>query len=189
MTGEEFYSIFKGMRLHFTTPGYDYLRYGPSKFSDSEYAKAYTLAGAIGRKFSKESLEERLISVFRKRTIWLNEVDTPESQRDHNEYIGNCANFAHNFDRDLRLISNQTDDMMSSTIGKGGFDLPLVARLLISNQIALETFCAIDKIFGINDSLSSLVWKKEGLRIKKYQPFFNPPKSLIASIAKKYYHK
>lgn len=189
MTGEELYSVFKGIRLHFISDGYDYSKYGPSKFSDAEYAKVYTMAGALGRKFSKESLEDRLVGVFRKKTIWLNEINSPEAIKLENEFVGNRANFIHNFDRDLRLISDQTDDMMSATLAKGGFDLPLVARLLVNERITLETFCALDKLFGVNESLSSLVWKKEGLRIKKYQTFFTPPVKLIAGIARKYYDK
>ena len=189
MTGEEFYAVFKGIRLHFISDGYDYAKYGPSKFTEAEYAKSYTLAGALGRKFTKESLEDRLVGVFRKKTIWINEVNTPESIKLENEFIGNRANFVHNFDRDLRLISEQTDDMMSATLAKGGFDLPLVARLLVNERITLETFCALDKLFGVNETLSSLVWKKEGLRIKKYQTFFTPSVKLIAGIARKYYDK
>jgi len=188
MTGEELYGVFKGMRLHFTSPKYNYLKYGPSKVSQAEFGKVFVLANALTRKFkTRDALETRLVSVFKNRKVWLNEICSPESEKMEREHTKVTSSFMYHFSCDLDLLSRNNDDMMVNFIVDNAFDLPPVAKQMISGKISLETFCVMDYLLNFSPKINDLVWKGDRLRVEKYKAFFKPDMRELAVKAREYF--
>lgn len=188
MNGKELYGIFKGIRLHFTQKAYDYPTYGPSKVSETEFAKVFTLAGALTHKFkTREALEHRLVAIFKNKPVWLNEINSPEAIRMEREHTAALTSFTYNFENEIRLISESVSCMIDAFKPRNSLDIPPVARMLISGDISIETFCALDMLMEFSKGLNDVVWKGERLRVEKYKAFFRPDIVKVVGIAKPYF--
>lgn len=188
MTGKELYQVFLGMKLHFTQKSYDYLTYGPKRVSELTMRKYYVLANAIGRKFAnREALENRLIALFKHKICWLSEIATPEAEKAEQRHISDITGFWYNFENHLILIKEEYPNIIDSVKVRNSFEVPPLARMLLRNQINIETYCALDYLLDFSRHINDLVWKEEKLRIEKYKAFFNPDKVRIAKIAKPFF--
>jgi len=188
MTGKELYQVFLGMRLHFSQKTYDYLTYGPKRVDDSTMGKYLVLANAIGRKFAtRETLENRLVALFKNKVCWLNEIATPEAEKAEHRHNADITGFWYNFENHLSSIKEEYPDMISAVKVRTPFEVPPIGRMLLNKQINIETYCALDYLLDFSKHINDLVWKDEKLRIEKYKSFFNPEKSKISKIAKPFF--
>ena len=188
MTGRELYQVFLGMRLHFTQKAYDYPTYGPKRVDETTMGKYYVLANAIGRKFTtRESLENRLIALFKNKVCWLNEIATPEAEKTERQHISDITGFWYNFETHLSLIKDEYPDIMNAIKVRNSFEVPPIGRMLLAKQINIETYCALDYLIDFSKHINDLVWKNEKLRIEKYKAFFNPDRARIAKIARSFF--
>ncbi len=188
MTGQELYQTFLGMKLHFTQKSYDYLTYGPKRVDVSSMGKHYVLSNAISRKFAtKEALETRLISLFKNKVCWLNEISTPEAEKAEQKHNSDITGFWYNFENHLQFISEEYPNIKGVFFTKNAFEVPPIGRMLLNKEINIETYCALDYILGFSEHINDLVWKAEKMRIEKYKAFFTPDKSKIAKIAKPFF--
>jgi len=188
MNGQELYQIYLGMKLHFSQKSYDYLTYGPKRIDVSAMGKNYVISNAISRKFAtREALELRLISLFKTKIVWLNEIATPEAEKAERVHLAAINTFSYNFEQHLSLIKDEYPVIIDCFKIRNSFEVPPIARLLLNKEINLETYVALDSILGFSKNINDLVWKAEKLRVEKYRTFFNPDRKVIAQIAKKFF--
>jgi hypothetical protein len=188
VTGKELYQVFLGMRLHFMQKSYDYPTYGPKRVDDATLGKNYVLANALARKFpNRESLEIRLISLFKNKLCWLNEISSPEAEKAESRHLSDLRGFSYNFRNHLDLIKERYPDMLSAFRVDSALTVPPIGRMLLNKEINIETYCALDYLLDFSRHIGELVWKEEKLRTEKYKAFFTPDKASIAKIAKPYF--
>jgi hypothetical protein len=189
MTGKELYQIFLGMKLHFTSDSYDYLKYGPKKVDESSMGKHFVLSSALGRKFkTKEELETRLISIFKTKPVWLNEICTPEAEKLESEHNAALSGFSYNLEQHLGLMQQKFPaNMMMCFKTRDSFQVPEISRMLLNKEINLESYIALDSLLGFSKDISDLIWKQEKLKAKKYSSFFTPDVRKVAKVAKKFF--
>ncbi len=178
-------AVFNGIKLHFNAKDYDYTKYGPKRATKETLDKNYVVLSALSRKFnSKEELENRLIGIFKSKNIWLTEIFDPESKKLFNEHVKNVQFYKQRFREDLKLLINDSANLPDICSSCEKYELPMVCRYLIKNQITMESFVCLDIALDFNNSLNSLVWKERGLRLRKYRSFFNPDRKEILKIIK-----
>lgn len=186
MDGRELYSIFKGIRLHFSNPKYDYPTFGPMKVYDSEMVKNYTIANGLSRYFTRESLEHRLIALYKHKAVWINEINSPEAKKAELKHNGILETLSHHFEQDLIKI---TDEMTIKDALRvdSGISLPYICRMLLASNILIETYCILDMLVPFNNKVGEMLWQSDKLRVEKYKAFFKPDLSRMAKIARPYF--
>jgi hypothetical protein len=177
------------MKLHFSQESYDYLKYGPRKISEEQMGKYYVLCNGLSRKFdSRESLELRLVSLFKNKVVWLNEVATPEAVQAEKKHLADLSGLYYNLQQDLELMNEVSDGTIKILFEqKNEFSAPAICKMLIAKEIKLESFIMLDSLLGFSQNLSDLVWKKDKMRIVKYRPFLHFDQRKAASIARPFF--
>lgn len=187
MTGSELYSIFMGMRLHFSQKRYDYRVYGPKKCGDAEIGRNYVLAQALGPKFGKDSLEQRCIALMKTKNYWLNEIDTPTAKQEERKHLADTEGWLYNLKSHLKTLEDESGSVQKSLEVKSQFQVPEICSLLLSKQISLETFVVLDNLLGFAKNIPDLLWNEQKLRIEKYKAFFKPDLKEAAKVARPFF--
>lgn len=190
MNGAGLYAIFLGMKLHFTSKPYDYPTYGPRPIGEEKLGKYYVLANALAGKFqTKEALETRLIALFKNKTVWLDELDTPSARKAEADHLKVTNGFYYLFEQELETIRNDQGQIHRALKTPSPFEVPAIGRMLLNNQISIETYVALDNLIPFSKDINDLIWSANKIRVEKYKAFFKPDMKKVAKIARPFFDK
>lgn len=183
--GFDVYKTYLGVKLHFTTDTYDYIKYG-----GKTNAKLDTFTKRKDRyffhKLSKRFNERDVLDFFVSNFIiagdkWVGDLITNESIENYTRYRKYNESFKYHFrddcvriDDDFRARNIRFDDGFGVHSGQH----PRVLRLLIQRKINYQTAIYLDKhIAFIKDwdkNISEkVVWPKISHTIARLTPFLN----------------
>jgi hypothetical protein len=180
------YQVYMGLKLHFTTPSYDYMKYGPKKIAEESCAKYFVMLNAVAGEFEDQrSFEQHLIGVFRNKIVWLNELYSTESKKKASDYLSELDSFAHNLETDVGSIKFaavrrgcEFGDMFKC---ENEFAIPPVTRLMIQGAIKMHSYAALDSALGFNQNINQMVFDVR--KMEKYKQLHAFKKGEIAALA------
>lgn len=187
MTWDEYYAIYLGMKLHFTGKGYDYTKYGAKSVKPETVKRYYMILKAIaGKGETQEAFEMRLISIFKHKIKFINDLYGAESEQWFEEYRDEISNWSYYLQRDVEYLVNEAQGkgmtFKEIFVPESGFKLPFVASMLERGRINFHSFVQLNQIIPFCEKINPMLYDI-GM-VERYSKLhsFNKPK--IASIVK-----
>jgi hypothetical protein len=187
MDGFDGYKLFVGIRNHFTTDSYDFVKYqGKTKVTYAAYAKRKDL-----HRFEKLARQSNakmlLVSSFIEGCHWINDIVGDkgyDAMIKHQKYLEATA---YNFKNELQDLPQPLGNLVGCKDGT-----PKLAQLYFQKKVSLETLVLIDNLVDFvsiwrdnqsSDPLISALIKT----ICKYRPFVEYDKEKIKQIFVDFY--
>lgn len=193
MTEYEVFCTYQALKLHFTSEGYDYIKFhGKTRLKPESYIKRNDKGffRKINKMYpQKEDLEDFLISGFsRNPELWIGDFLTDEAVNHHTERERVLQSMAYVFQEDCRKVLG-TCKVAKKMLQIRSGDYPLLLRLLMDEEVTLETVCILNGLIGFlqfwKDKIDdSIVWPDYYMRIKKYSTFLQYDKERYTNILK-----
>lgn len=181
MTPFDVYKTYLALKNHFTKDSYDYHKYcGKSRATLQSFYKRKDRYWF--EKLSRQKNDQEVVNFFVSNFV---SCDDPQSLW-IGEIIREGESRYNNWEKKKQSLSYHFKDQVSSIFNKSNFDEmffvdgsshPQILKQHLQNNISLETFIILDKIFGFvkvfDKKLHDPVWKFVSSRIKKYSSFLN----------------
>ena len=192
MTGYEAYEIFNGIKLHFTSKSYDYLKYsGKSKTSidafDRRKDKYYF--HRISRKFEREEYTSFLVYNFaEKNKIWIGDLLDTQAEDVYNKHLKIIQSMTYVFENECRELFEDVENPNSLLLTSG--DYPVLLTKYLRGEVSLETLCILNYILNFmpmweNKITDTIRWPEINLKLKKFSCFFTVDVVKYRNILKK----
>lgn len=199
MTGYDAFLVYQGIKLHFTTDGYDYINkynrtYRCSIETFDKRRDKYSFH-KLARKFgTKEELEFFVASIFLSNPkAWVGELNGDAM---HDVYLHHRKikeSLEYSTIEDLNRIGIRTiDDLKKSLVIDEREDAyPPLLRCVMAKEIELETLIAIDILTNCFESWSkqihdTVIFPKWRMRLQRYLPFMAVDKKNLSHQIKEY---
>lgn len=178
------YKIYLGLKLHFTSPSYDFVKYG-GKVS----AKYESFTKRRDKyQFSKLSKKEDLINYIVSSMIsdsppkWPGDLLNDSANENYKDWLKRQQSLTYTFTNDLEKIDN-----LKESIQVHDQQHPLLLKLYMQQEVCIETLMIIDSVAGIFDYWSKtindpIIWPSQKQTFLKYKPFFKIDKTKYGKI-------
>tara|TARA_B110000503_G_scaffold116592_1_gene175883 strand:- start:1537 stop:2151 length:615 start_codon:yes stop_codon:yes gene_type:complete len=180
------YSYYMAIKLHFELDSYDALKYN---FKSSATPKAFFARkdkyyfAKLAKKFvESKDLVAYYVSNFVRGSKWVGDMlengdDNYNAWRKYSDAL--TYRFSEDIDTLVDYINKKEikfDDLFLSSNDSGQH--PPIIRLLLQEDVSLETVVLLEKILGFVKRLDkniteTLLWPEMSLKIRKYKPFVN----------------
>ena len=180
VTPFETYQTYLSIKNHFSSPRYDYFKYGGrsrAKITAFNKRKDKYWFEKTSRKYSDQEVVDFLVSNFAA-------ADNPQ-----NLWIGSLINEGERVYLDWKkrkqsstyLFKEQSSELLCRNGLEELFDCskghPPILKKFLGGEISLDTLVIYDIIFEFRErfdkKLDDPVWETVSLKIKKYKPFLN----------------
>ena len=180
------YSYYMAIKLHFERDSYDALKYN---FKSSATQKAFMGRkdkyhfAKISKKFvdSKE-LVAYYVSNFVRGSKWVGDM-LEHGDENYSAWKRYSDSMTYRFTSDIDVLVDYIDSKKLKfdnlfLITEDGGSHPPIIRLLLQEDVSLETVVLLDKMLGFTKRFDktiseTLVWPDLSMRIRKYKPFVN----------------
>ena len=187
MTPFEAYKTFLGIKYHFTTEQYDYVKYHGKvratiqafekrrdKFHFAKLAKHKVVEGFLIANYVSGDF-----------TGWVGDLFTDESEKTYYDWLSRQQSLSYKFKTDLEKLE---DDFVSYFKVNGG-QHPKLLVLYKRDEISIETLTILNrflKFFPVWDQKinDTVIWPKIHNKCIKYEPFIHYDKEKIKGILK-----
>ena len=184
MTSYDAYKLYLAIKLHFTTPNYDYFKHNAKVNSSlNAFLKRndrfffHKLATKYG-----ENLQDYYVSNFVDRPkTWVGDLVRADGDTIYNKWRKYNESFSYNFRNDCVLVRNvidgnniRFDDVFSVDSGQH----PRLLRLLLSGKVSIQSVIIFDKILSFinrwdKEIKETIIWPEKSFKITKLRPFIN----------------
>ena len=184
MTSYEAYTLYLAIKLHFTTPNYDYFKHNAkvnSSFNSFIKRNDRFFFHKLATKYG-ENLQDYYVSNFVDRPkTWVGDLVRSDGDTIYNKWRKYNESFSYNFRNDCVLLRNvidndtiRFDDVFSVDNGQH----PRLLRLLLSGKIAIQSVIIFDKILSFisnwdKEIKETIIWPEKSFKIAKLKPFIN----------------
>lgn len=174
MSGVEAYTIYLALKLHFTSPKYDYFKYNghikvnPEKFSVRRDRYFFE---KVAKNLSKENVVEFFVANFVKNPkIWVGNMN----DENYTAWKSRVDSMLYMFERECGKLADELDDRDIKYLIHG--NSPIILTAWKNEVISTETLLAIDHftcvIAYFDQNLSDdIIWSNKSFQLKKYRPF------------------
>ena len=182
MTSYEAYTLYLAIKLHFTTPNYDYFKHNAKVNSSlNAFLKRndrfffHKLATKYG-----DSLIDYYVSNFaNKPKVWVGDLVRADGDTIYNKWRKYNESFSYNFRNDCVHIRNVIDgdrilfdDVFNVVDGQH----PRMLRLLLSGKVSIQSVIIFDKILSFisnwdKEIKETIIWPEKSFKITKLKPF------------------
>tara|TARA_B110000977_G_scaffold63007_1_gene85660 strand:+ start:2437 stop:3051 length:615 start_codon:yes stop_codon:yes gene_type:complete len=189
------YSYYMAIKLHFERDSYDALKYN---FKSSATQKSFMVRkdkyhfAKISKKFvdSKE-LVAYYVSNFVRGSKWVGDM-LEHGDENYSAWKRYSESMTYRFTSDIDVLVDyiegkglKFDDLFLTT--EDGGSHPPIIRLLLQEDVSLETVVLLDKMLGFTKRFDktiseTLVWPDLSMRIRKYKPFVNADLTALKKI-------
>jgi len=182
MTSYEAYTLYLAIKLHFTTPNYDYFKHNAkvnSSFNSFIKRNDRFFFHKLATKYG-ENLRDYYVSNFVDRPkTWVGDLVRSDGDTIYNKWKKYNESFSYNFRNDCVLLRNvidgdnvRFDDVFSVNNGQH----PRMLRLLLSEQISIQSVIILDKVLGFvkrwdKEIKETIIWPEKSFKLKKLNPF------------------
>ena len=184
MTSYDAYRLYLAIKLHFTTPNYDYFKHNAKVNSSlNAFLKRndrfffHKLATKYG-----DDLMMYFVSNFVDRPkTWVGDLVRADGDTIYNKWRKYNESFSYNFRNDCVLVRNvidgnniRFDDVFSVDSGQH----PRLLRLLLSGKVSIQSVIIFDKILSFinrwdKEIKETIIWPEKSFKITKLRPFIN----------------
>ena len=184
MTSYEAYTLYLAIKLHFTTPNYDYFKHNAkvnSSFNSFIKRNDRFFFHKLATKYG-ENLRDYYVSNFVDRPkTWVGDLVRADGDTIYNKWRKYNESFSYNFRNDCVLIRNvidgdniRFDDVFSVDSGQH----PRLLRLLLSGKVSIQSVIIFDKILSFvnrwdKEIKETIIWPEKSFKITKLRPFIN----------------
>ena len=167
------YKIYLALKLHFTTESYDITKHKYAAKGKKETflkRKDLTVLRKLARDFRRQEIIDILVANFVSGDRWGGMFDV-EAMETYKKWKANKERLSYTFEQDLNSIQlrMENDNIEDATVDD---QHPLILKMLLGKQIALETVVILNKAVNfIDDYNDDLILKDTCLLVRKYSPF------------------
>lgn len=199
MNGYEVYRAYQALKLHFSSPSYDYFKYnGHTNTSEATFEKRNDkyFFHRIGRKINDEEiLPYMMANLMFNPKIWSKQLLEPAAQERYRMWRKKVEALEYTFDSDMTKIVERLDEndmgirSMFEAPKDGGY--PLIWTMMLHDEISMETVVILHAITGMLDGWErqykgDYLFDKASFAMRKYLPFLSLDVSKFKEIAKKH---
>ena len=185
MTSYDAYRLYLAVKLHFTTPNYDFFRHNAKVNSSlNSFLKRNDrfFFHKLTTKYKQEELLDYFVcNFFHNSKTWVGTLVRADGDTVYNKFKKYKESFSYNFRNDCVLIRNiidgdniRFDDVFSVVSGQH----PRMLRLLLSGKISIQSLIIFDKILSFvnrwdKEIKETVIWPEKSFKIAKLRPFVN----------------
>ena len=180
VTPFETYQTYLSIKNHFSSPKYDYFKYGGrsrAKITAFNKRKDKYWFEKTSRKYPDKEIVDFLVSNFvstdNPSGLWIGEIIN-SGERNYNEWSRRQQSLGYLFKEQVTELFNEHDLDSIFDCSDGH---PIILKKYLGRHIDLETLVVLEKIFEFRErfdqKLTDPVWETVSLKIKKYIPFIN----------------
>lgn len=179
MNGYDAYKTYQAVRLHFSSPTFNYYTYnGKSKTSMEafELRKDKYLFHKVARMYPDEELPYFFAINFVRsiKNTWINGMLQDEASENYKDWKAWQQSRLYNFQNDLDKLSEMKFE--SLIVCKDG-QFPELLNLVFQNEISYDTLVILDHYIKMIDVWATkisddFIWGDFYKKYKKYKPFF-----------------
>ena len=180
VTPFETYQTYLSIKNHFSSPRYDYFKYGGrsrSKITAFNKRKDKYWFEKTSRKYPDNQIVDFLVSNFvtanNPSSLWIGEIIN-SGERTYSEWSRKQQSLSYIFKEQITRLFEEygLDDLFDCSNGH-----PPILKEYLGEHIDLETVVILEKVFKFRSrfhkKLDDPVWETVSMKIKKYDPFIN----------------
>ena len=180
VTPFETYQTYLSIKNHFSSPRYDYFKYGGrsrAKITAFNKRKDKYWFEKTSRKYPDKDIVNFLVSNFvtanNPSSLWIGEIIN-SGERTYADWERRQQSVSYIFkEESTKLFDNHKLDELFEC-GRGH---PIILKKFLGGDITLETFVIFDIIFSFSEKfdekLLDPVWETVSMKIRKYKPFLS----------------
>ena len=185
MNSYEAYTLYLAIKLHFTSDSYDFYKHNAkvnSSFNTFLKRNDRFFFHKLTTKYSKEEMLDYFVcNFFHNSKTWIGNLVRADGETNYTKWKKFNQSFTYNFRNDCLLLRNiidgdriSFDDVFRVSNGQH----PRLLRLLLSEQIAVQTFIILDKILSFcknwdKEITETIIWPEKSFKVAKLKPFVN----------------
>jgi hypothetical protein len=185
MNSYEAYTLYLAIKLHFTSDSYDFYKHNAkvnSSFNTFLKRNDRFFFHKLTTKYNKEEMLEYFVcNFFHNSKTWIGNLVRADGETNYTKWKKYNQALTYNFRNDCLLVRNiidgdriSFDDMFRVPNGQH----PRLLRLLLSEQIGVQTFIILDKILSFvknwdKEITETIIWPEKSFKITKLKPFVN----------------
>ena len=185
MNSYEAYTLYLAIKLHFTSDSYDFYKHNAkvnSSFNTFLKRNDRFFFHKLATKYNKEEMLDYFVcNFFHNSKTWIGNLIRADGETIYTKWKKYNQSFSYNFRNDCLLVRNiidgdriSFDDMFHIPNGQH----PRLLRLLLSEQISIQTFIILDKILSFiknwdKQIAETIIWPEKSFKINKLKPFVN----------------
>ena len=180
VTPFETYQTYLSIKNHFSSPRYDYFKYGGrsrAKIPAFNKRKDKYWFEKTSRKYPDNQIVDFLVSNFvtanNPSSLWIGEIIN-SGERTYSEWSRKQQSLSYIFKEQITRLFEEygLDDLFDCSNGH-----PPILKEYLGEHIDLETVVILEKVFKFRSrfdkKLDDPVWETVSMKIKKYDPFIN----------------
>lgn len=185
MNSYEAYTLYLAIKLHFTSDSYDFYKHNAkvnSSFNTFLKRNDRFFFHKLATKYNKEEMLDYFVcNFFHNSKTWIGNLIRADGETIYTKWKKYNQSFSYNFRNDCLLVRNiidgdriSFDDVFHISNGQH----PRLLRLLLSEQISIQTFIILDKILSFiknwdKQIAETIIWPEKSFKINKLKPFVN----------------
>jgi hypothetical protein len=176
MTPFETYCTYLGMKRHFTTKSYDYIKYNGKVSANKETFNKRKDKFFFEKLAKHDDPKSFLLANFvTDSSQWIRNLVVSDTSREiYTSWLKKIQSLTYTIKNDIEKFDDNFDDNFKVKIGEH----PTILRLFLSGEIQLETLVVITAMVGCipywNKVLKDdFIWQEISLKIEKYKPFLH----------------
>lgn len=185
MNSYEAYTLYLAIKLHFTSDSYDFYKHNAkvnSSFNTFLKRNDRFFFHKLATKYNKEEMLDYFVcNFFHNSKTWIGNLIRADGETIYTKWKKYNQSFTYNFRNDCLLVRNiidgdriSFDDVFHISNGQH----PRLLRLLLSEQISIQTFIILDKILSFiknwdKQIAETIIWPEKSFKINKLKPFVN----------------
>ena len=184
MTSYDAYTLYLAIKLHFTTPNYDYFKHNAKVNSSlNAFLKRNDrfFFHKLATKYGDELMYYYVSNFVDRPKTWVGDLVRADGDTIYNKWRKYNESFSYNFRNDCVHIRNvidgdniRFDDVFSVDSGQH----PRLLRLLLSGKVSIQSVIIFDKILSFinrwdKEIKETIIWPEKSFKITKLRPFIN----------------
>jgi len=188
------YSMYNALKLHFEQDSYDAVKYNfkSNVSSKSFFARKDKYFFAKLAKNYDDKLLQYYIANFKNGVSYVGDMLNEGGETNFKEHMKIRESIHREFQKDINSLIDMDKEFDSFFEAKQTH--PLIIKLLMREEISLETVVILDSILGFMDRegkkiTETIIWPDISRKIMKYKPFVDFNKIKCIDIIKKGFTK
>ena len=182
--GYNAYKTYLALKNHFTTDDYDFFKYhGKMKVKEESFLKRRDkfFFEKIERRYKKELVPFFVSNLIKEDNSWSGSLATDRAEQTFNEWKKKTQSLRYVFKEDMGKVLTLMDHnnlQFDELFDCGDGQHPPIFKLLISEEINIESFIILDRILSftkrINKKLlDDYIWIEYYKKVMKYSRFID----------------
>lgn len=191
-SGFSAFALYNALRLHFTSPSYDYFKYnGKTNVSKDSFAKnkAKYSFYKLSRKYNLTDLKAYYIANFLETDVkWVGDISGLEGEQNYLKWQTRNQKLTYQFEQDIIHLFDSSDNYLQ--VDNGNYP-PLLLKMM-QGEVMVETVAILNDLLGFfpmwqKKIKDDIIWPNWKLKIEKYTPFIQYDKAKFKAIVKEHY--